>query len=141
MSFFGRIFGKKKKEVNTSTFKPVVEPVKEATLEPIDNKVTDEVVVKETPVVEEKQIPKVVDVVEIESKSEVVVEKQGKVFEKPASVGEMYEVRTHKGDGWQVIKNGASRARRRFDTQAECINYCKDMNYKFEIFKKDGEKR
>lgn len=142
MSFFGKLFGKKKKEVKEVTVKPAVEPVKIETPKPVMVEETKEVVkAEETPVVKEEPTPETVEAVEEEPKPEVVVETKQKVSVKSTSVEDAYEVRTHKEDGWQVIKKGASRARRRFDTQAECINYCKDMNYEFVIFKKDGEKR
>ncbi len=123
MSFLSKLFGKKKK----------VEPVKEA---PVAKEVPE---VEEAPVA--KEVPEVEEAPEVNEKP--VVEEAPVAEEAPVVAAEpevdvvVYEIRTHKVEGWQVIKKGTSRARRRFETQAECINYCKDMGYQFEIIKKD----
>lgn len=125
MSFFGRLFGKKKKS------EPVVKEEKKLVEE---TPVVEEPAVEEEPVVEETTVVEEEPVVE-DTPVEKVVEN---VTEKDV---EVYEVKPHKVEGWQVIKKGAARARRRFSTQAECINYCREMSYKFELFGKDGEPR
>ena len=58
-----------------------------------------------------------------------------------ASDEDVYEVRTHSDGGWQVIKKDGDRARRKFDTQAECIEYCKQNELKYVVYKKDGTLR
>ncbi len=62
-------------------------------------------------------------------------------MEEPDEADKPYQVRTHKEDGWQVIKKDGVRAVRRFATQAECIQYCKDNDLSFAVFKKDGTLR
>ena len=50
----------------------------------------------------------------------------------------VYEVRTHDDGGWQVIKKGAERATRRLETQAKAIEYCKEHDFNYEVYKMDG---
>jgi hypothetical protein len=85
-----------------------------------------EVIAKEEPVVEEKP----------------VAEEEPKEVSIPAALDvDVYQVKTHDAGGWQVIKKDADRARRRFDTQSECIEYCKQNELKYVVFKKDGSLR
>ena len=50
---------------------------------------------------------------------------------------DVYLVKTHEAGGWQVIKENAQRATRKFDTQSECIEYCKqNESYLEEILNK-----
>jgi homoaconitase/3-isopropylmalate dehydratase large subunit len=140
MSFFNKIFGKKKKEekveVDQVVTKIPVEVVEEVASVQVDEQVKDQVIVEEP----SEELVELKDE-EVSTEQKVVVKEIPESLEKKETSDVLYEIRTHKDEGWQVIKKEASRARRRFDTQAECINYCKDMNYDFELFKKDGKKR
>lgn len=49
-----------------------------------------------------------------------------------------FNVMLHPQGGWQVIKNQSKRARRRFDTQAQCIEFCKTNELDYIVYKKDG---
>jgi len=49
----------------------------------------------------------------------------------------VYDIKTH-SKGWQVILPGAQRATRVLDTQKEAIEYCKENNYKYKVYKVDG---
>lgn len=49
----------------------------------------------------------------------------------------VYDIKTH-SKGWQVILPGAQRATRVLDTQKEAIDYCKENNYKYKVYKVDG---
>ena len=53
----------------------------------------------------------------------------------------VYEVRTHRKGGWQVILHGGSKAIRRFKTQGEACAFCKKNNYEYRVYKKDGTLR
>ena len=118
MSFLSKLFGKKKKPTAK-----VQEPERQ--------------VVQEEVVVKEQEVP-VVETQEVEEKASV----QEEVKEpQQADVLDVYEVRTHDQGGWQVIKQGGKRATRRFDTQAQCIEFCKENNMQHIIYKKDGTLR
>jgi len=54
---------------------------------------------------------------------------------------DVYEVRVHPQEGWQVIKKGGKRATRRVTTQAQAIEYCQNNGLNCEVYKKDGTLR
>ncbi len=106
-------FGKKKKKAKNQQEEKVEQVVKE-------EKIAEPEI--EEPVLEEE----VLEVQDIEEEAEKV------------ELPEIYEIRVHKDGGWQVIKKGASRARKRFRIQSECITFCRENNLKHEVYKKDG---
>lgn len=53
----------------------------------------------------------------------------------------IHEIRAHSKGGWQVILHGGKRALRRFDSQKEAVQFCKDHNYEYRIYKRDGTLR
>lgn len=129
MSFWSKLFGKKKKPVQEAV-EPVVEKVEEPVVEePVVEVVKEEPVVQEEP---QEETPNVVEEKVEEPQEETPVE------EAPEDI---YEVRVHKEEGWQVIKKGGKRATRRFPTQSGCIEFCKENGFKYEVYKKDGTLR
>lgn len=99
--------------------KKKVEPVKEEVkpvVEEVEEPLKAEPVKEDAPVVEEK-------------------------VEEPVVEDEVYQVKVHPEKGWQVLKKDAKRALRRFNTQSECIAYCKENDFKYVVFKKDGTLR
>lgn len=130
MGFLRRLFGKKEKNdvkvAEEIKEMPVEEPVEETPVEEPKKDLEEEVVpeaeepVEEAPE-EKREEPKP------EAKEEVPEE------DKP-----VYEVRTHKDGGWQVVKKGSARAKRRLETQAKAMEYCRENNLKYEVYKLDG---
>lgn len=76
-------------------------------------------------------------------KEEPQVVKEKPVVEEPQTEQDIYNVKVHAEKGWQVIKEGGLKAIKRFNTQAEAIEYAKelvgnDANKKYVVYKKDG---
>ena len=111
MWFFGK--KKKAKVVNKEIVKPVV--VEDVVVPKKAFESTNEIVV------EEVIVPEVAPEIIVESKP------------KPDSVGGLFEVKAHKVEGWQVIKQGGSRANRRFPTQTECETFCEENGLDYVI--------
>lgn len=139
MGFLRRLFGKKaKNEVEVKeeikempVEEPVAEPVEEA---PIEEPKQD---------LEEEVEPEAEEPVEEEPKEEPTPEpvpepKPEPEDEDPDDERPIYEVKLHKDGGWQVIKKGAERAKRRLETQAKAMEYCRENNLKYEVYKMDG---
>ena len=116
------LFKKKKKKKQ----EPKVEEVK----------VVKEEKVKEEPVVEEVKVEPKVEVVE----KEEVKEEPKKRKRKPVN-----HITKHKDGGWQVKKEGAQRALKRFPTQKEAIEFAKNLEKTTDtgyiIHKADGSTR
>ena len=94
---------------------------------------TKKVEVKEEPILEE-------EVVEVEAVKEEVKEEPVKRKRKAIN-----HITKHKSGGWQVKKEGAQRAQKRFDTQKEAIEFAKSLEKttgtSFIIHKADGSTR
>jgi len=76
-------------------------------------------------------------VVEEEKKEKPQDEPKEEPKEEPKDDEPVYDIKTH-SKGWQVILPGAQRATRVLDTQKEAIEYCKENNYKYNVYKVDG---
>ena len=131
MGFLKRLFGKKEKnevEVKEEIKElPVEEPVEETpTEEPKADLEEEGVAVAEEPVEAEP---------EVELEEELAPESNE---ENPDEDKPIYEIKVHKDGGWQVVKKGATRAKRRLETQAKAMEYCRENNLKYEVYKMDG---
>jgi hypothetical protein len=139
MSFWSKLFGKKKKKDEP---KVVEKPeVREEVLE--DAPMMEAELVTETPlVVEPDQVEPEVLEPAVEKEEEVVKTPKEEAPEENLEVDKfVYEVRVHPDSGWQVIKQGNEKATKRTRTQSEAIEYCKDNEYDYIVYKKDGTLR
>lgn len=112
------------------------------------NKKVDEVKQAPTPVKEVKEEP--VPVKEVKEEPAPVKEEAKPVAEKPAPKKPrqrkpVNHITKHKDGGWQVKKEGAQRALRKFDTQKEAIEFAKqyenEKGVDYIIHKADGTTR
>jgi hypothetical protein len=142
MSFWSKLFGKKKKkEEPVVAEKPAVEVAVEEAVE--EAPMMEEEVVSEEPNVEEPEVVEpVVEEPEEEKEEEVVEAPIQEAPKEDVKVEKLvYEVKAHPDSGWQVIKQGNEKATKRTRTQSEAIEYCKENDYEYIVYKKDGTLR
>jgi hypothetical protein len=126
---FGFLRKKKKKVEEPKKVTPVVKEEK-----------VEEPVVEEAPVEEPKE--EKVEVKE-EPKEEVKEEKKEEPVKRKRKA--INHITKHKDGGWQIKKEGSSRAQKRFSTQKEAIEFAKSLEKttgtSYIIHKADGSTR
>lgn len=138
LSFFKRLFGKNKnveqKKPESIKERPVVTPRPEEL-----DRSTHAAAVTEAKkeVAEEEELTVTPEEPKKEVVSPVVEEKPKEEPKETEDDEPVYDIKTHP-KGWQVILPGAQRATRVLDTQQEAIDYCRQNNYKFQVYKMDG---
>lgn len=145
LNFFKKLFGKNKK-VEPERTEPLKEqPIVTPRPEGLDKSshaaaVTE---VKADLSKEEKVTSTEEDEVTVKDFDSPLVEDEPKkeVKEDPKKESDedepVYDIKKH-SKGWQVILPGAQRATRVLDTQQEAIDYCKENDYKYNVYKVDG---
>ncbi len=145
LNFFKKLFGKNKKvePERTEPLKeqPIVTPRPEGLDKSSHAAAVNEV--KADLSKEEKVTSTEEDEVTVKDFDSPLVEDEPKKEVKEDSKKEsdedepVYDIKKH-SKGWQVILPGAQRATRVLDTQQEAIDYCKENDYKYNVYKVDG---
>ena len=150
--FFKKLFGKKEKpeQVNQRPIEkdPIDVPMAEGYSHPSDGQIVSKV--REDVQKNEELTPEPEEEVTVESFEEKVFaseEPKEEPVKEPKEENEeekeedkdenVYDVKKHP-KGWQVILPGAQRATRVLNTQQEAIDYCRENDYKFQVYKMDG---
>ena len=141
MGIFSKLFGRKKKDTKKVSNEPQREEQKtesadEVTLQEV-NESLDEVntISKDEPA---KQ-----SVTPSPEKDEAVKAEPSeppKPEPKETDESPVYHIKKHP-DGWQVIKENADKAYRVFDYQKEAIDFAKNENLEYQVYKADGTLR
>lgn len=145
LNFFKKLFGKNKK-VEPERTEPLKEqPIVTPRPEGLDKSTHAAAVteVKADLSKEEKVTSTVEDEVTVKDFDSPLVEDEPKeeIKEEPKKESDeeepVYDIKKH-SKGWQVILPGAQRATRVLDTQQEAVDYCKENDYKYNVYKVDG---
>ena len=76
----------------------------------------------------------------VQKEAEMQAVKKDEESSKKEDDDKMYQIKKHK-DGWQVVLAGATRATRVFKTQKEAIDFAKENDFDYQLFRADGTLR
>ena len=130
MSFLSKLFGKKKQ----------AEPVASVEKEKTDEAKKIEALKEEARHITLEDVEKELDTIDAEK---AVDEAPAHEEEKPVAKAEgksVYHIKKH-AKGWQVIAEGADRAYRVFETQKEAIDFAKENDMEYLLYRVDGTLR
>ena len=150
MGFLKKLFGKKQKSEETPTEQVKAEETskeelkqdaRNITLEDVEKEVkeldqyqTEETKEKKTP---HKDVQDVSDDIEAEPVGNV---ETAEVKEEKSEEAKQYHIKKH-DKGWQIIAGDAKKAYRVFDTQKEAIDYAKENELDYLLYRVDGTLR
>ena len=145
MGFWKKLFGKKQKQEETPTEQVKTEETskeelkqeaRDITLEDVEKEVKEldrqEKAEDETP---QKDVAPVYDEGEAKAVGDVEVAKVEAEEDK-----KVYHIKKH-DKGWQILADGAEKAYRVFDTQKEAIDFAKENDLEYLLYRVDGTLR
>lgn len=150
MGILKKLFGKKKEEVKTEQPQPKEKPQaenKDVSLQDVNDELKNLKSIEEDKEIKKQEVPSKTETETLETKKPKA-EPKPKAEEKPKAEAkaepkerkDVYHVKKH-DEGWQLIKEGAQKAYRVFKYQKEAIDFAKEENLEYIVFKADGTKR
>lgn len=146
MGILKRLFGKKKKEKQTEQPQTQAQPQaesKDVSLQDVNDELKNLKSIEEDKDIEKQEVPSKTDTEELETKKpkeeapapKATAKKETTKANKPT-----YHVKKHE-EGWQVIKEGSEKAYRVFKYQKEAIDFAKEEDLEYIVYKSDGTPR
>ncbi len=150
MGFLSKLFGKKKKkeavreeklnEEKATTNKIDEQEAENITLEDVEKELKEMSVAHDAEQTPPQPAPRTELEEEPEVDERIDKEIEAKEEDDQAASATKYAIKKHP-KGWQIIAEDAERAYRVFDTQKEAIDYAKENDIEYDLYRADGTLR
>ncbi len=138
MGILRKLFGSKKKQSEKEQPKQASKPTDESrdvSLEEVNKELKDLEVIEEDKDIEKEEVQTKTEKAQVKTPPQ-----KESAPQKEEASGKTYHIKKHP-KGWQVIEEDAEKAYRVFDYQKQAIDFAKEENLDYKVFKSDGTPR